>query len=97
MQRKPWLGRAVQFLVKKLKKLFPTKVAEDQVVEPDKPKTMPAEEALAFILHKNIPRDTYRYIAAQTRATAKFRVCTGCSIAILDTSIGSDREICTYF
>ena len=64
VSKRPWLGKAVRTLTKKLKNLFSTKTPEDEVcsyVENEaKPKKMTAEKALGFILHKNIPVDTYR-------------------------------------
>ena len=72
----PWLGSAVRSITKKLKKLFPTKTPETQVVWAafPKKKKMPDEKALSFMLWRNITVDAYRQILHDSQDEDGFSV-----------------------
>ena len=76
----PWLAKCLNSAATKLKRLFSSKTPEDEVALPS-PTPMPAEEAVAFLLWKNLSIETYK----QMRQMATCKV-TGFTVSKLDRS-----------
>ena len=60
--KRPWLASCVLKVLKKLKKLFPSKTTPENEVSVPMPKTTSAELAASTILWKNLSVDTYKQL-----------------------------------